>query len=209
MIGGCVGTKVMEQVYMKLYELKPEEDRRREEDVRPGPPYEIAAKKMTETPGIEFSEEQLQKVAMYGFHYGLGMGWGPTYTFFRRWTDLNPVSAGLLSGAARLPPWRRRKVRRSRRLARSSPSVQRRKGTGKLAPRSARTSTLSPPGQSTSAGRRRTRRPSPWPCRQRWRSGSSATGPVACRPFPWKTADAAEIVGSSNPRKRITPCRKS
>jgi uncharacterized membrane protein YagU involved in acid resistance len=37
---------------------------------------------------------------MYGFHYGLGMGWGSTYTFLRRWTDLNPVSAGLLSGAA-------------------------------------------------------------------------------------------------------------
>lgn len=100
MIGGYVGTKVMEPVSMKLYELKPEEDRRREDEVRPGPPYEIAAKKTTETLGIELSEEQLRKVAMYGFHYGLGMGWGPTYTFLRRWTDLSPVSAGLLSGAA-------------------------------------------------------------------------------------------------------------
>src|SRR5215207_2563236 len=99
MIGGYVGTKVMEQVSMKLYELEPEEDRRRENEVWPGPPYEIAAKKTTETLGIEHSEEQLRKVAMYGFHYGLEMGWGPTYTFLRRWTDFNPVSAGLLSGA--------------------------------------------------------------------------------------------------------------
>lgn len=38
-----------------------------------GPPFEIAARKTTGT---------------------------PTYTFLRRWTDLNPVSAGLLSGAA-------------------------------------------------------------------------------------------------------------
>lgn len=37
---------------------------------------------------------------MYGFHYGLGTGWGPNYTFLRRWTNLSPVSAGLLSGAA-------------------------------------------------------------------------------------------------------------
>ncbi len=27
------------------------------------------------------------------------MGWGPTYAFLRRWTNLDPVSAGLLSGA--------------------------------------------------------------------------------------------------------------
>ena len=37
---------------------------------------------------------------MYGFHYGLGMGWGPTYTFLRRWTRMGPLKAGLLSGAA-------------------------------------------------------------------------------------------------------------
>jgi hypothetical protein len=99
MIGGYVGTQVMERVSMKLYELEPEEDRQKEEEVRPGPPFYIAARKTTEALGIELSEEQLQMLAMYGFHYGLGMGWGPTYNFLRRWTDLNPLSAGLLSGA--------------------------------------------------------------------------------------------------------------
>jgi hypothetical protein len=99
MIGGYVGTKVMERVSMKLYELESEEDRKREEEVRPGPPFEIAARKTTEALRIELSEENLQKLAIYGFHYGLGMGWGPTYAFLRRWTDLGPVSAGLLSGA--------------------------------------------------------------------------------------------------------------
>lgn len=100
MIGGYVGTKIMERVSMKLYELESEEDRKREEEVRPGPPYEIAARKTTNALGIELPEEQIQALAMYGFHYGLGMGWGPTYTFLRRWTDLNPVSAGLLAGAS-------------------------------------------------------------------------------------------------------------
>jgi hypothetical protein len=100
MIGGYVGTKVMERASMKLYELESEEDRKREEEVRPGPPYEIAARKTTQALGIELSEEQIQTLATYGFHYGLGMGWGPVYTVLRRWTNLSPVSAGLLSGAA-------------------------------------------------------------------------------------------------------------
>ena len=43
--GGYAGTKVMERVSSWLYELGPEEDRRREEKIRPGPPYRIAADK--------------------------------------------------------------------------------------------------------------------------------------------------------------------
>jgi hypothetical protein len=49
---------------------------------------------------MELSDEQLQKVATYVFHYGLGMGWGPPYAFLRRRTDLGLVPAGLLTGAA-------------------------------------------------------------------------------------------------------------
>ncbi len=39
MIGGYVGTKVMEPVSMKLYELEPEAERQQEDQVRPDPPY--------------------------------------------------------------------------------------------------------------------------------------------------------------------------
>ncbi len=39
LIGGSVGTKVMEPVSMKLYELEPEAERQQEDRVRPGPPY--------------------------------------------------------------------------------------------------------------------------------------------------------------------------
>ncbi len=99
MIGGYVGTKAMEQASMKLYELESEGDRKREDEVRPGPPYLIAARKITEGLGLELSEEQLEKVATYVFHYGLGMSWGPPYAFLRRRTSLGPVSAGLLTGA--------------------------------------------------------------------------------------------------------------
>jgi hypothetical protein len=100
MIGGFVGTKVMEPVSMKLYEWESEEARRQEDAVRPGPPYKIAAEKTTKLLGIQLTEQQLNKLSMWGFHYGLGMSWGPVYTLLRRRTGLNPIAAGLLSGAA-------------------------------------------------------------------------------------------------------------
>jgi hypothetical protein len=100
LIAGYVGTKVMERVAMKLYELEPEEARRQEDAVRPGPPYEIAARKTTGWLGLELSDQQIKRLSMSLFHYGLGMSWGPVYTLLRRQTDLSPVVAGLGSGAA-------------------------------------------------------------------------------------------------------------
>lgn len=37
-VAGAVGTKAMEPVSMKLYELESEQDRARENAARPGPP---------------------------------------------------------------------------------------------------------------------------------------------------------------------------
>ncbi len=100
LVGGYVGTKVMEPVSTKLYEWESEGDRQREDEVRPGPPYEIAARKTTHLLGLEFSDQRIQKLGTVVFHYGLGMSWGPVYTLLRRRTDLNPVVAGLSTGAA-------------------------------------------------------------------------------------------------------------
>ncbi len=100
LIGGFVGTKVMEPVSMKLYEWEPEEARRQEDAVRPGPPYELAARKITTLLGLTLSDQKIQTVGTILFHYGLGMSWGPVYTLLRRRTDLNPVAAGLGTGLA-------------------------------------------------------------------------------------------------------------
>jgi hypothetical protein len=97
-VSGFLGTKVMEPVAMGLYKLEPEVARRQEDQVRPGPPYEIAARKTTELLGMHLDEKQLEKAGL-AFHYGLGMSWGPVYTFLRRSTGLSPISAALLSGA--------------------------------------------------------------------------------------------------------------
>lgn len=99
MIGGYLGTQLMERVSMKLYELEPEADRNREEEVRPGPPFLIAARKTSGALGLDLSEKQLEYLATYGFHYGLGMSWGAAYPFLRRMTGLGPAASGLLLGA--------------------------------------------------------------------------------------------------------------
>src|SRR5713101_2598586 len=98
LISGYVGTKAMEPVSMKLYELESEADRQREDQVRPGPPFQIAAEKIAKLLGLQLSEKQLEKAGML-FHYGLGMSWGAVYTLLRRTTRINPPAAGLLTGA--------------------------------------------------------------------------------------------------------------
>jgi uncharacterized membrane protein YagU involved in acid resistance len=100
MISGYVGTKVMEPVSMKLYEWEPEAERQQEDRVRPGPPFDIAARKITTLMGLHLSDAQVQTVGTFVFHYGLGMSWGVVYTLLRRRTSLNPLVAGVLDGAS-------------------------------------------------------------------------------------------------------------
>lgn len=99
-IGGYAGTRVMEPVAMKLYKMGSEGARKQEDDVRPGPPYNIAAKKATELLGLELSEAQLQKLGKVVFHYGLGASWVPVYLMLRRKAGMTPIGAGLAAGAA-------------------------------------------------------------------------------------------------------------
>src|SRR5205823_9506699 len=102
LIGGDVGTKVMERVSMKLYELEPEADRQQEDRVRPGPPYEIAARKTAAVLGRKLTDKQVEQAGLV-FHYGLGMSRGPVYTLLHRLTPLPPPGAGLPTGASPSP----------------------------------------------------------------------------------------------------------
>lgn len=98
-VAGYLGTKVMEPVSMKLYEWEPEAARRQEDDVRPGPPYRLAAEKFSQWLGLSLSEEQLERAAL-GVHYALPTSWVPVYALLRRRTAMKPVGAGLAMGAA-------------------------------------------------------------------------------------------------------------
>jgi hypothetical protein len=97
-LAGYVGTKVMEPVSSKLYELESEQDRKREDEARPGMPYAIAARKAADLVGLRLSDQQHEQLAL-AFHYGLAIQWAPLYPLLRRRTSLGPVAAGLATGA--------------------------------------------------------------------------------------------------------------
>jgi len=98
-VAGYIGTKAMEPVAQKLYEWEPQADREREDAVRPGPPFQIAAAKTLRLLGIDADEQATERLGL-AFHYGLAIGWAPTYALLRRRTTLGPLNAGLASGAA-------------------------------------------------------------------------------------------------------------
>lgn len=98
-VAGYAGTKVMEPVSMKLYELESPAARAREDAARPGAPYRIAAEKLTAVFGLELSEQQSNRLGLV-FHYGLAIQWAPLYPLLRRRTGLGPAVAGLTTGAA-------------------------------------------------------------------------------------------------------------
>ncbi len=98
-VGGYAATKAMEPVSMKLYEWESAEARAREDAVRPGPPYRIAAEKLSRLVGVDLNGKRLDQVSL-AFHYGLALQWAPLYPLLRRRTGLGPVTAGLATGGA-------------------------------------------------------------------------------------------------------------
>ena len=98
LIGGYIGTKVMEPASAKLYELEPAADRKREDEVRPGSPSTIAARKTAARFGIALSDERAERLGTL-VHYGLGAGGGVLYATLRRTTGMHPLLAGLSTGA--------------------------------------------------------------------------------------------------------------
>lgn len=97
LIGGYIGTKVMEPASAKLYELEPAADRKREDEVRPGSPSTIAACKTAARFGISLSDERAERLGTL-LHYGLGAGGGALYAVLRRTTGMHPLLAGLATG---------------------------------------------------------------------------------------------------------------
>lgn len=98
-LAGYVGTKLMEPVSAKLYQLESQTDREREDAARPGAPYALAADKTADLLGLRLSEENKRRLSLL-FHYGLAFQWAPVYAVLRRRTALRPASAGLATGAA-------------------------------------------------------------------------------------------------------------
>jgi uncharacterized membrane protein YagU involved in acid resistance len=98
-VGGYVGTRVMNPVTTKLQQLAPEADKQREKAVSPGSPYKIGAQKAADRLGVTLTEEQLNSAAS-AMPYTVGVAGGLLYVALRRVLHLSPVLAGLISGMA-------------------------------------------------------------------------------------------------------------
>lgn len=97
---GYLGTKVMEQFNTRTYALEPEADREREESVRPGPPFRLAAENLSERVlGVELDEDRAARAGM-AFHYLAGLSWTPVYLLLRRRLGWGLLSSGLVTGAS-------------------------------------------------------------------------------------------------------------
>lgn len=94
-VAGYAGTKAMEPVSMRLYELEPAVARTGEDAARPGPPYRVAAEKITQALGVNLSEKRLRQLSLV-LHYGLAV----QGALLCRRTGLSPLTAGLVTGAA-------------------------------------------------------------------------------------------------------------
>jgi uncharacterized membrane protein YagU involved in acid resistance len=98
LVAGYAATKATEGIQQALYRLTPEDAKKREEKVRPGPPFRLAAQKTAAQVGLNLGGERLEKISMT-VHYGLGLAWGPAYGFLRHFSGMQPLGAGLATGA--------------------------------------------------------------------------------------------------------------
>lgn len=98
-VAGYVGTKAMEPVSMKLYELEPDSVRKREDAARPGAPFQVAAEKITQALGVTLDKSWLNRASM-GLHYGLALSWAPLYPLLRRHARWSPPVTALATGTA-------------------------------------------------------------------------------------------------------------
>ena len=98
-MGGYVGTMVMNPVTAKLQELAPESDKEREKAVSPGSPYKIGAQKAADLVGVKLDDKQLETAAS-AMPYTVGIAGGLLYVGLRRLLKMNPLLAALTSGMA-------------------------------------------------------------------------------------------------------------
>jgi uncharacterized membrane protein YagU involved in acid resistance len=99
LIAGLVATKVTEQGQQGLWSLTPEDVRRREQAVRPGPPYRVAAEKIAALAPADVDDMQLDRAGM-ALHYGSGVLWGTVYCLMRRAAGMESLGAGIAAGTS-------------------------------------------------------------------------------------------------------------
>jgi uncharacterized membrane protein YagU involved in acid resistance len=98
LVAGLVATKAYGFAQQAFYRPMPRHVRQEEQRVRPAPSSQVAAAKTAESLGYPLDEQQ-RKLAGSAVHYGLGAAWGPVYGLLRRHGGMQPLGAGILTGA--------------------------------------------------------------------------------------------------------------
>jgi uncharacterized membrane protein YagU involved in acid resistance len=99
LVAGLISTKITEQGQKALWALTPEEVKKREQAVRPGPPYRVAAEKIAALSSMNPTSGKLQQMGM-ALHYGSGMAWGTIYCLMRRAAGMESLGAGIAAGTS-------------------------------------------------------------------------------------------------------------
>ena len=100
LFAGLVATWATDLAQGPLRRATPEDIKRREARVRPGPSSsQVAARRIAERLGRPADDRRLRPVAR-AVHHGLGMAWGPVYCLLRRRGGMRPLGAGLVAGAS-------------------------------------------------------------------------------------------------------------
>lgn len=98
-IAGAIATWVMGQVTSYLYELEDQSVRRREEQVRGTPAYQVAAERMAALARLSLTEAELSRAGQ-ALHWGLGIGMGALYGALRPRVAGVDAAQGLAFGLA-------------------------------------------------------------------------------------------------------------
>jgi hypothetical protein len=99
MLAGLVATKATEFAQAALYKPMPTAIKLEEKRVSPGSPPQVAAEKTAVRLGYKLSEKQAERGGL-AVHYGLGAAWGPIYGLLRRYSKMQPLGAGFVTGTA-------------------------------------------------------------------------------------------------------------
>jgi uncharacterized membrane protein YagU involved in acid resistance len=100
LFAGLAATAVTDLAQEPLRRATPDNAKRREARVSPGPSSsQVAARRIAERLGRPANDRRLRPVAK-AVHHGLGMAWGPVYCLLRRRGGMRPLGAGLVAGAA-------------------------------------------------------------------------------------------------------------
>ncbi len=84
---GLFATALTGPIQSALYRITPASVKRREEQVRPGSPTQVVAKRLAGSMDVRLSKEQTDAAAT-AIHYGSGIPWGAAYTFLRRYSGM-------------------------------------------------------------------------------------------------------------------------